>query len=103
MPGFVAACLALNASALVGRLPSPIRRVTKPGFGWNVLVMLMGTIAGQAISFLLSPILTRLYNPTEFGYLSVYSAVLGILVVVASLGLELAIPISLTEFECANL
>jgi O-antigen/teichoic acid export membrane protein len=103
MPGFFAACLALNASDLVGRLPAPLRRAAKPGFAWNVVVMLVGTIAGQSISFLLSPVLTRLYTPAQFGYLSVYGAALGIFVVVASLGLELAIPIAVTEAECANL
>ena len=65
--------------------------------------MLAGTIAGQGISLLLSPVLTRLFNPSQFGYLSVYSSALSIFGVIASLGLELAIPISATEFECANL
>lgn len=80
-----------------------MRRAVRPGFTWNVLVMLTGTVAGQSISLLLSPVLTRLYDPNEFGDLSVYSSVLGIVVVVASVGLELAIPIALTEAECANL
>lgn len=65
--------------------------------------MLTGTVAGQGVSLLLSPILTRMYGPSEFGYLSVYSAALGILGVMASLGLDLAIPLAATEFECANL
>ena len=65
--------------------------------------MLAGTIAGQSISLLLSPVLTRLYDPSQFGYLSVYSAVLLMFGVVASLGLELAIPIAATELECASL
>ena len=65
--------------------------------------MLTGTVAGQGVSLLLSPILTRVYGPSEFGYLSVYSAALGILGVMASLGLDLAIPLAATEFECANL
>jgi O-antigen/teichoic acid export membrane protein len=65
--------------------------------------MLAGTAAGQAISIVLSPILTRLFTPEQFGYLSVYNSVLMILAVVASLGFELAIPICLVEAECANL
>lgn len=93
----------LNASSFLDRLPRPLKRATRPGFTLNVLVMLAGTLAGQSISVLLSPVLTRLYGPSEFGYLSVYSAVLGILGVMASLGLDLAIPIAGTEFECANL
>lgn len=65
--------------------------------------MLTGTVAGQSISLLLSPVLTRLFSPSQFGYLSVYSAVLLIVGVMAMLGLELAIPIAATEIECANL
>jgi O-antigen/teichoic acid export membrane protein len=93
----------LNASSLLDRLPRPPKRGARPGFTWNVLVMLTGTLAGQSVSVLLSPVLTRLFAPSEFGYLSVYSALLGILGVMASLGLDLAIPIAGTEFECANL
>jgi O-antigen/teichoic acid export membrane protein len=107
----VAACLALGASGMLGWLPAPLQNRLRqsrhggggPGFAWNVFVMLSGTIAGQGISLLLSPILTRIFNPTQFGYLSVYSAVLIITAVIASLGLDLAIPIAATEIECANL
>ena len=65
--------------------------------------MLAGTVLGQAASVLLSPALTRLYTPDEFGYLSVYTAVLTILGVVAVLGFDLAIPIAASEAELANL
>ena len=41
--------------------------------------MLFGTAAGQAISVLLSPVLTRLYSPDEFGYLSLYSSLMMVL------------------------
>ena len=61
--------------------------------------MLAGTVAGQAVSLVLAPVLTRVYSPTQFGYLSVYGAVLAILGVVASLGLELAIPICMADGE----
>jgi O-antigen/teichoic acid export membrane protein len=43
------------------------------------------------------------YGAEEFGYLSVYTAVLAILGVTAALGLDLAIPLAATEFELANL
>jgi O-antigen/teichoic acid export membrane protein len=100
-----------NPSALIDRLPAVLQgrihhlwqHVAGRGFAWNVLVMLTGTVAGQAVSLLLAPVLTRLYSPTQFGYLSVYSAVLLIFGVVASLGLELAIPICMADAECANL
>jgi O-antigen/teichoic acid export membrane protein len=72
-------------------------------FAWNVSIMLAGTIFGQASSVLLSPVLTRLFTPEQFGELSVYNSALAIFGVVASLGLELAIPICLDDSECADL
>lgn len=93
----------LNASSRLEPPPGSLQHATGRGFTRNVLVMLTGTVAGQGVSLLLSPILTRVYGPSEFGYLSVYSAALGILGVMASLGLDLAIPLAATEFECANL
>ena len=90
-------------SALRGRLQRLRQHATRRTFAWNVSVMLAGTVAGQAVSLLLSPLLTRLYSPSEFGYLSVYGAVLGIFGMIASLGLDIAIPICLADGECANL
>src|SRR5665213_2935470 len=101
----------LDPSMLIDRLPAVLQgrillfrqHAARRSFAWNVSVMLLGTVAGQAVSLLLSPVLTRLFSPAQFGYLSVYSAVLTIFGVVASLGLELAIPICMDDAECADL
>jgi O-antigen/teichoic acid export membrane protein len=69
----------------------------------NVSIMLGGAAAGQAVSILLSPVLTRLYSPQQFGVLSVYSALLMILVVIASLRYELTLPMAATEADAVNL
>jgi len=103
--------MTLNPAAILDRLPAPLqsrlrhfrRHAEQRGFAWHVGVMLLGTVSGQAVSLALSPILTRIFTPAEFGYLSVYGAVLMIFGVIASLGLELAIPICMAEAECANL
>jgi len=103
--------MSLNPAPLLGRLPAALQgRIREFGgdatgrsFSRHVAVMLLGTVAGEAVSLLLSPVLTRLFTPAQFGYLSVYGAVLMIFGVIASLGLELAIPISMAEDECANL
>jgi O-antigen/teichoic acid export membrane protein len=78
-------------------------RATGRSFAGNVTVMLAGTVAGQAVSIVLSPLLTRLFTPAEFGNLSVYISVLSLFATISSLGLELAIPICLADVECANL
>jgi len=59
--------------------------------------------AGRAVSVVLSPVLTRLFTPAEFGNLSVFTSVLTLFATISSLGLELAIPICLADVECADL
>ncbi len=75
---------------------------TRP-FLQNVSIMLSGSAAGQMVSILLAPILTRLYSPQQFGVLSVYTALLMILVVIASLRYELTIPLASDEKDALNL
>jgi len=58
-------------------------------FAANVAFMVTGTALGQAASIVLAPVLTRLYSPDQFGYLSVYTAALMIFSVVAVLGFAL--------------
>jgi O-antigen/teichoic acid export membrane protein len=72
-------------------------------FAVNVAYMLTGTAVGQAASILLSPLLTRVYTPDQFGSLGVYAAIIAILSVIAALGFELAIPIARSREEVANL
>jgi O-antigen/teichoic acid export membrane protein len=84
--------------------PSRLRAaLARRPFLKNVSIMLTGSVAGQAVSILLSPALTRLYSPHQFGVLSVYSALLTILVVVASLRYELTIPMVKSEEDAINL
>jgi len=72
-------------------------------FGHHVLVMLTGTVMGQLISVLLSPVLTRLYTPAEFGTLGSITSIVTILSVVAILRLELALPLAHERKDAANL
>ncbi len=94
--GLLPGGLRARADALRGRLLSS-------HFFRNVFVMLGGTILGQVFSVVAAPFLTRLYSPSEFGYLNVYTSTLSLLAVVASLRYEMAIPIARTETEAADL
>jgi len=69
----------------------------------NVTIMFGGAASGQVISVLLAPVLTRLYSPEQFGVLSVYLAVLTILVVIASLRYELTLPLVKNATDEINL
>ncbi len=65
----------------------------------NVLLLASGTIIGQLIIILTSPLLTRLYSPDEFGILAIYTSILNIIVIVSSLRYELAIPLPKKESQ----
>lgn len=70
-----------------------LRRLGQSGFVRSVAVLAGGTAAGQGLAILAAPLLTRLYGPESFGYLGVYMAVLAVLVTVASLRYQVAIPL----------
>ena len=85
------------------RFPAVRQHASRRSFTWNVSVMLSGTVAGQAISLLMTPLITRMFTPAQFGSLGVYNTALMTLGTVACLGLELAIPICLTDGDYADL
>ncbi len=103
--------LATASTRLIVLLPAKLQvragllhgRMTTSRFVQNVFVMLGGTILGQVFSVVAAPFLTRLYSPVEFGYLNVYSSMLSLLAVLASLRYEMAIPIAKSEVEAAGL
>jgi O-antigen/teichoic acid export membrane protein len=57
----------------------------------NILTLMTGTTIAQAIPIAISPILTRLYTPADFGMLGLFIAITSILGVVANARYELAI------------
>lgn len=72
-------------------------------FGHNVVRLASGTAIGQLLLFLAVPVLTRLYTPADYGALAVYSSTLTVLVVLASLRYEAAIPLPQDEDTAASL
>lgn len=72
-------------------------------FARHLGVIIGGTAVGQVITVAASPILTRLYTPSDFGILSVYMSVLGLIVVAGSLRYEVAIPLPESDVDAANL
>jgi O-antigen/teichoic acid export membrane protein len=61
-----------------------------------------GTILSQALLTLASPWLTRIYDLEDFGQYGIYSGILGIVLVVASLRYELLIPLSRNNRRSTN-
>ena len=67
------------------------RLVARPSFLGSSLALISGTTISQALVFALSPALSRLYGPAEFGALANYNAWVGILALVSNLRYEHAI------------
>jgi len=81
-----------------------VARVLPRGrFARGVTVVAGGAALGQAITVLVSPILTRLYSPEDFGVFGVYASILGIVTVIASLRYEYAIPLPEEDETAANI
>ena len=72
-------------------------------FARSVTLLAGGTALGQAVTVLVSPILTRLYTPEDFGVFGVYASILGIVTVVASLRYEYALPLPEDDETAANI
>lgn len=84
-------------------MPAWLRHVLPQGrFTWNVALLAGGTALGQALVVLVSPLLTRLYTPGDFGILAVYIAILSIFSVIAALAYEIAIPLPREDTTAAN-
>jgi len=60
-------------------------------FVQNVAVLTTGTISAQAITMLLSPIITRLYGPEAYGVMGSFQAVMQILIPISALSMPIAI------------
>lgn len=59
----------------------------------GVLAIVSGSVGGQLVVLLFSPLLTRQYGPSGLGYFTVFLSLATIFSVVASMRLELAIPL----------
>ena len=75
----------------------------KDGFARGVTMVAGGTTVGQLITVLVSPVLTRLYSPEEFGLLAVYNSVLSVAATVVALRYEYAIPLADDDEKAGNL
>ncbi len=63
----------------------------KSEFSRNVLTLMTSTTIAQAIPLAISPILTRLYTPSDFGIFALYMSISSIISVVVTGRYELAI------------
>lgn len=65
---------------------------SRNGFYNTFKKLILGTIAGQLVLLLISPLLTRLYSPSDFGVYGTYQTLFSLIAVVASFRIELLLP-----------
>jgi O-antigen/teichoic acid export membrane protein len=75
----------------------------KSEFSRNILTLMTGTIIAQAIPIAISPILTRIYRPEDFGLYAIFVAIITILGSVASGRYELAIMLPKKDEDAINI
>ena len=67
------------------------KKIVQSKFTKNVLTLMVGTTLAQGITIGLSPILTRIFTPSDFGLLALYGALVSTLSVISTLRYELSI------------
>jgi len=72
-------------------------------FGRNVLTLVTGTTIAQAIPVAISPILTRMYSPEDFGVLAVFTSITAIFGSIANGRYEMAIVLPVEDEDAINL
>lgn len=79
------------------------QRIIKSEFSKNVLILSGGTLIAQALPVLISPVLTRLYSPSDFGTLALFISITSIVGVIANGRYELAIMLPEKDEDAINI
>src|SRR5690349_3748538 len=74
------------------RLPAPLRGIAS---------ILSGSVAGQGVVIVSYPLLTRLYEPGEFGLLTVFTSTVTLIAVLSTAALDGAIPLPPDDRDAA--
>lgn len=69
----------------------------------NVLTLMTGTSISQLIPVLISPVLTRLYTPEDFGLFATYTSIVALISVVSTGKYDLSIMLPLKDSRAVNL
>lgn len=77
--------------------------LSKSEFSKNVITLMTGTTVAQAIPIAITPILTRMYSPEDFGVLALFVAITAIMGSVANGRYELAIMLPTEDDDAINI
>lgn len=77
--------------------------IPKSSFARSVITLMTGTTIAQAIPIIITPALTRMYSPEDFGVLALFIAITTILGSVANGRYELAIMLPVNDDDAINI
>lgn len=80
-----------------------LKKIKKGSFVKNVAILMSGTAISQGIIIAATPILTRLYDPSDFGILALYTSIISILTVIVAWRYELAIVLPESDKEASDI
>ena len=69
----------------------------------NIMIMVGGRVLAQAIPILLTPLLTRLYSPSEFGIFGVYAAIIAFVAMISNGRYSLSIILPKSDIDAKRL
>jgi lipopolysaccharide exporter len=72
-------------------------------FARNVAVLSIGTAVAQSIGILVTPILSRIFTPADYGLVALYGAVVAICATVITLRYEIRVLLPETDHEAKNI
>jgi O-antigen/teichoic acid export membrane protein len=75
----------------------------KSQFAQHVLTLMTGTTIAQAIPIAVSPILTRIYTPEDFGVLALFTAITAVLGILVTGRYEVAVILPKKDKDAANI
>ena len=78
-------------------------RLRHSAFVKNVLIVMTGTAAAQAIGFALTPVISRLYSPSDFGVFGSFDAVLTVIAAGVTLDYSQAVMLPKEKKDAINL
>lgn len=67
------------------------------GFKKHLLTLVSGNIVAQVITFMASPLLTRVYTPEQFGEYAIFISLVSICAVILGLSFEKCIPLAINS------
>lgn len=79
------------------------KKIYSKPFVRNVLIMASGTLAAQIIIMILSPVITRIYGPDQYGVLNVFLSIVAIVGPISALTYPIAIVLPSNSFKAKKI